>query len=132
MGYKFLFYISNNLFFEADVQCMQCEGTSKNGNQCRRRVCIGTPFCWQHLASEKKLKIKQSNIANAGKGLFAWNPKNPNEVIFKRARTTRFQNTPGQKIVEYAGELKILIISTTNVYPNYFLNSTGQVNFLKS
>ena len=105
MGYKFLFYINDDLFFEANVQCMQCKGKSKNGNRCKRRVCIGTPFCWQHLASEKKLKIKESNIPNAGKGLFAWNPKNPNDVIFKRARATRFQNTPGQKIIEYAGEL---------------------------
>ena len=43
MGYKFYFYINDNLFFETDVQCMQCNGKSKNGNQCKRRVCIGTP-----------------------------------------------------------------------------------------
>ena len=95
MGYKFYFYISDNLFFEADVQCMQCKGKSKNGNQCKRRVCIGTPFCWQHLASEKKLKIKTSNIRDAGKGIFGWDPKNMNKVLFKK----------GQKIIEYAGEL---------------------------
>ena len=30
------------------------------------------PKCWIHLANENNLRIKPSNIPNAGKGLFSW------------------------------------------------------------
>ena len=52
----------------------------------------------KHLASIKKLKIKESTIRGAGKGLFAWDPKKQWYIVFKRPRSTRLNNTPGQKI----------------------------------
>ena len=104
MGYKFYFYINDDLYFEADILCNQCQGNSKNGNQCKRRVCIATPYCFQHLASIKKLKVKKSNIENSGKGLFAWDSKNTGR-IFKGPRNTKLSITPGDKIVEYNGEI---------------------------
>ena len=104
MGYKFYFYINDNLYFQADILCNQCQGTSKNGNRCRRRVCIASPYCFQHLASIKKLKVKKSNIENSGKGLFAWDSKNTGR-IFKGPRNTKLSIIPGEKIVEYSGEL---------------------------
>jgi hypothetical protein len=90
---KFKFYINNHIHFEGTLHCSQCIGTSKNGQRCRRRVCIGTPYCYQHLRSEKHLTIKKSNIANAGKGLFAFGPEN--QIIFKKDET----------IIKYIGEL---------------------------
>jgi hypothetical protein len=89
----FKFYINNHIHFKGKLHCEQCEGTSKNGQRCRRRVCIGSPYCYQHLRSEKHLEIKKSNIAKAGKGLFAYGP--PDEVIFKKNET----------IIKYDGEL---------------------------
>jgi len=56
-------------------------------------VCVGSPYCYQHLKSERHLTIKKSTIANAGKGLFAFGPEN--EVIFKKNET----------IIRYDGEL---------------------------
>lgn len=52
-----------------------CIGKNKQGKICTRKMYIGTNYCWQHLAEYKFLKIKKSGIPNAGKGLFAWNPK---------------------------------------------------------
>ena len=42
----------------------------------------------KHLASIKKLKIKESTIRGAAKGLFAWDSKK-NGIVFKRPRSTR-------------------------------------------
>ena len=126
MVYKFFFYINDNLYFQANVRCSQCEGTAKNKNRCRRRVCIGTPYCFQHLASIKKLKIKESTIRNSGKGLFAWDPKN-NGIVFKRPKSTRLNNTPGQKIVEYSGEL-IDINELNRRYQQYTAPYSVEIN----
>lgn len=49
---------------------VRCEGHKKDGTRCRRRT-SKTNLCYQHLASEEHLKIKKSNIPNAGFGLFA-------------------------------------------------------------
>lgn len=71
--------------FSCPVQCQRCEERNKNGRRCRNRVCIGVPYCWQHLQSVHHLRIKDSEIPGAGKGLFASDPKKPEGVtIFKK------------------------------------------------
>ena len=54
--------------FECPLQCAQCVGRTKAGTQCRRRSCIGTPHCWQHLLADKHLRILPSTIEGAGEG----------------------------------------------------------------
>lgn len=49
----------------------QCESDTLKKKRCRKRT-AHTPQCWIHLAKEKNLRIKKSNIPNAGKGLFTW------------------------------------------------------------
>ena len=39
--------------------------------RCLKRT-AHTSKCWIHLANEDNLRIKPSNIQNAGKGLFSW------------------------------------------------------------
>ncbi len=93
---KFVFYNPNNTVkFNCNLQCQQCEAFTKAGNRCKKRVCIGVPYCYTHLLYNKNLKIKKSNIPNAGNGLFALNPKlENNAIIFKK----------GQIIANYEGE----------------------------
>jgi hypothetical protein len=58
-------------------------------------VIIGRDLCFQHLISDKHLKIKPSGIPDSGKGLFAVNTKKPeNAIIFHK----------NDKIIPYTGE----------------------------
>ena len=109
MPYKFEFFINHHLFFSANLVCERCIGTTRNGTECKRKVCIGMPYCFQHLLKEKHLKIAKSTLPNSGKGLFALNPQ-------QRATATIFQ--PEAILCEYDGE----IINTKTLrqrYDNY-------------
>jgi hypothetical protein len=48
----------------------RCVHVGEKG-QCNNRSVIGIGYCWQHLKSDLGLKIKDSTIRQAGKGLFA-------------------------------------------------------------
>ena len=50
--------------------CSQCTATTAAGTRCRKRTCRG-PVCWQHAQSQHGLRVKPSQIQNAGFGLFA-------------------------------------------------------------
>lgn len=102
MPYRFNFIINEPgqpevLQFSCKLDCVQCAAKTLRGLDCQRTVCIGTPYCYMHLKTNMRLTIADSKIPNAGKGLFAYDPKNPdgNEEVFKR----------GQVIVQYDGEM---------------------------
>jgi hypothetical protein len=85
----------NHQVFECNIVCRQCTETCNNGETCRNRVCIGTPLCWMHLLKKNNLRILQSSIAGAGKGLFAVKRfAKPNEILFNK----------GDVIVRYHGD----------------------------
>ena len=93
---KFSFFINHVLHFRGHLDCERCQGRTKQGNRCKRRTCIGTGLCYTHLQNEKHLRIKNSTIPNAGKGLFAMDKtKAPDEIIFRS----------GTKIIAFDGEL---------------------------
>jgi hypothetical protein len=116
MPYKFEFYINNSLFFSANLQCQQCIGTTQKGTECKRKVCIGTPYCFQHLAKAKYLKIATSTVPNSGRGLFAYNPT-------QRSNATIFQ--PEAVICQYDGEI-IDLRTLQKRYDNYTAPYTVQ------
>lgn len=98
MPYRFKFFRPGETVpsFECALEPHQCMGTSKNGMQCRRRSVIGLPFCWTHLLSEKNLRIKASNIPDAGSGLFALKRNATfGEILFRT----------GDTIIKYEGEV---------------------------
>jgi len=64
--------------FSCQLQCTQCTATTKSGQRCKRRVCIGAPVCSSH---RKDFVIKKSGIPGAGKGLFAKRDFKKNEVL---------------------------------------------------
>ena len=87
--------VDNGKKFSCELKSMQCEGTTKAGKQCSRSVVMGLNLCWSHLESEKHLKIQESTIPGAGKGMFAWVPAPLREEwVFKK----------GQTVCEYIGE----------------------------
>ena len=56
--------------FRCHLECDQCVFIKPDGQRCRNRVCIGYPVCWVHTKKEYGLRVKDSTIAEAGKGLF--------------------------------------------------------------
>ena len=68
--------------------CSQCTATTSAGTRCRKRTCRG-PVCWQHAQTQHGLRVKPSQIQNAGFGLYA------TKRLAKNAR-----------IAPYTGELR--------------------------
>lgn len=93
--------------FRCQLACVQCLAHKANGGPCTRRVCMGTPVCWQHLRTIKDanngLKIQPSQVAGAGKGLFAWSRAGGDTIVFR----------PNETIVPYDGELITREVQTT-------------------
>ena len=92
--------------FRCPLQCQRCDGRTKTGTPCRKRVCVGTPLCWQHLLASKNLRIKPS-VNGPGKGLFAQLPG--------RGEGRRLVFGPNAYICEYGGER----ITKTNLNARY-------------
>lgn len=68
--------------FHCSLKCTKCKAKNADGSECKRKVCIGIPFCWYHLARDHSLKIKNGRY---GKGVFAFDPKKPpNATIFRK------------------------------------------------
>ena len=80
-----------------NVQCYYKNPQTQQ--QCKRRTVIGSGICWQHLRSQKKLRIKKSTVfingASIGQGLFAVDTGDPEEVVFHK----------DENIVQYDGEI---------------------------
>ncbi len=96
MPSQFTFKIDNNIHFQCTIKTERCEVIKANGSRCKCKTLIGTPFCYTHLLHGKHLRVKNSTIPNAGKGLFAMLPNNnTNTIVFRK----------GDTIVEYKGEV---------------------------
>lgn len=72
------------VFLSPTHSCMlethRCEATTAYG-QCRRRVTIGLPLCWQHSQQVYGVRMAPSTIAGAGRGLFATRDFQRGEVV---------------------------------------------------
>ena len=74
--------------FNCKLTCDRCEHIKAGGGRCRNRVCFGTPLCWIHTKIVYGVQVRDSTLADAGKGLFA---------------TRDFEQ--GEWIIPYIGEL---------------------------
>ncbi len=95
MPKKFIFKVNNVPQFEDTLYTGRCLAHTKKGTRCKRHCIIGYEYCYSHLESEMELKIKDSTIPQAQKGLFAFNKKKePNDIIFRK----------DEEISQYNGE----------------------------
>lgn len=83
-----------DVHFDCHLASEQCTANSKTGAQCRNRVVIGLPFCHVHSKQNLHLRIQDSEIHGAGKGVFAFSPNGAGRVF-----------TRGQVICDYVGEV---------------------------
>lgn len=95
--YEFIFRINGNVHFKVALESMQCKDRVKNDAQCKNKTVMGSSHCYSHLLYRYKLRIKTSDLENAGLGLFAMDPMTMDNkaVIFRK----------GDTIIEYAGVL---------------------------
>ncbi len=77
-------------------ECGRCDAISKTQNRCKRRICKTFPCCWQHLKTIYGLAVKESQIPNAGLGLFT-----TKDIIRRSSKSPRND----VKIVKYTGEV---------------------------
>lgn len=62
--------------------CQQCQAMKVGTNQqCKKRTCMSATYCYIHLKILKGLRIKPSNIPNAGFGLFTTKDRKKNEKL---------------------------------------------------
>ncbi len=85
----FKFYVDDVLQFYIQLVSRQCEGTTKQHSQCRRKTVIGTPYCRTHCKTFKHVEVKTSLIPNAGLGLFAFDKEKDrnDEPVFRKGET---------------------------------------------
>ncbi len=84
------------IWFDKPLQSNRCTEICKNGNQCRKNVVIGSPYCSIHLKYKHFLAIGPSTIENSGNGVFVIDPyKGEEEIVFRK----------GDRICYYDGEI---------------------------
>ena len=92
--------------FNGQLLSLRCTFEKPNGSQCKRRCVVGLPCCASHLPVKFHVKVKDSLLKGAGKGLFAYDSKkDPNAVIFTGEQHRRRAIIKGDKIVPYHGEI---------------------------
>ena len=95
-----MFFLCNNKQMpnQSIRECDRCVAIAKSGSRCRNRTCKGRK-CWIHTKRDEGLRIKPSQIPNAGQGLYA---------------TKRFAK--GDRIADYTAE-KLTRAQVDNRYP---------------
>ena len=84
----FRFRVHHNIVFQGQLVSERCTAQTRAGHRCSRQTVIGCGLCWSHLLSERHLRIQQSTIPHAGKGLFAQDRTAPaHRVIFHAGAT---------------------------------------------
>lgn len=94
--------------------CNQCIAKTANGRRCKRRTCR-TKYCWTHLMKEKGLKIAESNIPDAGLGLFAVKNFAYNRTIAPYDGIIRNHNSNNPYVLELAPDKFVDAARTDNI-----------------
>ena len=98
----------------------RCIAITKKGTRCSLNTCAVGPKSWMHTLADENLRVKQSHIKEAGKGLYPQKGFRPNksnksnEVVFKKGAT----------IGPYTG----IILSAEEVQSMFYFQ-TGNINF---
>ena len=85
----------------------RCTAETATGRICKART-RGGQYCWTHLKKEEGLRIKQSKVAEAGKGLFA-------EKEFKKGETIALYTGDWVAAEDGAGGAYALQVSKTKI-----------------
>ena len=110
---------------QVEMASQQCTSSNCKGTQCKSRTKYGI-YCWTHLRAKQALRIKQSQIANAGKGLYAAKTFSKGEEVAKYTGD-RIATDMVDKRSMYVLELSrkvCLDAARTNTAPGRMLNDS--------
>ena len=103
---KFYVYTGQGRCDVCPIASLQCSKIKDDGQRCRNKVVMTNPYCWIHSLELFGVQVKESRAFPGQKGLFAMKANYPNNVAFRRERSTRFGTTPGDIICPYYGEIE--------------------------
>jgi hypothetical protein len=83
MAPKFRVRYQDGASFGCTLQCATCNAATAAGGSCRLRACQGMPTCWIHTLKLWRVKKAASTVPGGGMGLFVWNPKHANDVVYQ-------------------------------------------------
>lgn len=92
--YFHLHDVRRNHHIDLKLKSQRCRHRKNDNTLCKKRCLIGVDKCWMHTLSDHHLRIRDSNIPKAGKGLFVTRKVAPDIAIFKK----------GDSICKYNGE----------------------------
>ena len=75
------YFILFSTFYNMNETCIRCHALTSSGGQCKMRTCRQYPYCWMHMKMIYGVQVKNSEISNAGKGLFATKSVKKNKTI---------------------------------------------------
>ena len=107
--------------------CSQCSAITSKGGRCKNNTCATYPYCWIHLKSIDKLRVKQSTIARAGKGLFYVGkktfPVNKKIVDYSSKGVSKTPNK-NSKYVLKVGERRYMDSKDTDNFVGRYINAS--------
>ena len=104
--------------------CPQCKATTHTGTRCKRHTCVRYPYCYQHLRLIDGLELKDSEIPNAGTGVFATRDFPLNQKNKKSKKPIAFYSAK-----EITHEPDVASEYVLKVNNNEYLDSKSPSNF---
>jgi SET domain-containing protein len=84
----------DDVHFQCKLASERCTATNNKGGRCKNQVVIGLPYCHVHSKQHLHLRVQESEIPGAGKGVFAFSRTGAGRVFDRQ-----------QFICEYLGEV---------------------------
>ena len=88
--------------FTCTLKGRRCTSKKADGTRCGNQTVFGVPVCWRHLLKENSLRIGDSRIEGAGKGLFCSKTSKIPENVQRSRENVVFRAQ--DKLVEYIGD----------------------------
>lgn len=95
---------------------------SKGTVQCSLNTCERYPYCWIHLRSKEGLKVQNSNIPHAGRGLFATKNFRKKERVAKYSGHLRDRPVDNNDYVFQVSKAKFLDAEDKENHAGRFIN----------
>lgn len=111
--------------------CPECKAITDAGTRCKRRTCVRYPYCWQHLRLREGLELKDSEIPNAGTGVFAVkdfpltkkNIKTKPPIAYYSAKTITHEPNPKSAYVLQVNDRNYLDSKSPSNFTGRYINS---------
>jgi hypothetical protein len=112
------------------MTCPRCKAIKPNGDRCKNHTCRGF-YCWIHLKSKDDLRIKKSELPNAGLGLYYVGKKDvKKDKTITRYSAERVSSTPNRNsaYVLQVGNNRFLDSENPRNFAGRYINSVSGTN----